>query len=223
MTSLKKALADVLTAVNAVPNYRRASGQQTCTNCSYGFFNQSQWNEPNNTKLNHCSKYQMSYINNYVCDAWEAVYLHDPALASTGTYPDGSLLVFETKMLKADEERQIVYGFASVIEENGMAVVDRQGDVIEEEDLIQAAHNFMTDYRQSKVMHSGKTQGEVVESVVLTKALQAALNVDLGKVGWLVAVKVYDPTVWKRVKSGELSCFSIGGTARRIPLNGDQA
>ena len=49
----------------------------------------------------------------------------------------------EGKILKADEEQRMVYGWASVVTEKGEAVVDRQGDVIEPETLVRAVNKFM--------------------------------------------------------------------------------
>ena len=115
---------------------------------------------------------------------------------------------------KVDEDQRLVWGWASVIEEGGKAVVDSQGDVIGEADLLKAAHMFVTDARVGKAMHEGEPVAEVVESMVLTKSAQEALGIDLGKVGWWIAMKVHDDDVWARVKGGELGAFSIGGRAQ---------
>ena len=127
-------------------------------------------------------------------------------------------------ILKAgtDDER-LVFGWASVIEEGGAAVVDSQGDVIEVADLQDAAIGFMVDARKGGFMHvkvdgAAVKIGEVVESLVMTKAKQAALGIDLGKVGWLITMKVNDDDVWAAVKDGTLKAFSIGGRGVRTPL-----
>lgn len=122
--------------------------------------------------------------------------------------------------LYKQDEKQIVYGFASVIEVDGEALVDKHGDIIDEETLTQAAHLFMTDYRSGKAMHKGEDVGEIVESIVFTKDLQKALGIDLGVVGWFVGYQVHDEKIWKQVKDGELSMFSIGGTAIKEKVNG---
>ena len=121
------------------------------------------------------------------------------------------------EILKIDPDQRLVYGFASVIEENGAPVIDSQGDVISEQELQKAAHGFLTDSRKAGEMHR-KTVGTVVESIVLTKSTQAALGVNLGKVGWFITMKIDDEAVWQRVKKGELSSFSIHGVARRVEI-----
>jgi len=120
---------------------------------------------------------------------------------------------------KVDEEKRLVSGWASVIEKEGEPVVDLQGDVISEEEMMKAAHKFVSDYRASKAMHKGGSIGQVVDSIAFTKEQQEALGVDLGKVGWYITVKVDDEEAWKKVKSGEFSGFSIGGKAKRNPIN----
>lgn len=116
---------------------------------------------------------------------------------------------------KTNDEQRLVYGWASVIEKDGNMVVDHHDDIIEEADLVKAAHVFLSDYRGSGEMHVKYDVATIVESMVFTKELQKTLGIDLGKVGWLVAFKVNDDAVWKKVKSGEYQDFSIGGRASR--------
>ncbi len=123
---------------------------------------------------------------------------------------------FNCKIEKSIEDHQLVYGWASVIEENGVAVEDYHGDVIDEADLVKAAHDFITEHRVSKLMHDGEAVGKFVESMVFTKEIQKALGIDLGKIGWFVGLHVEHAGVWKAVKDGRLPMFSIGGRAKRI-------
>ena len=117
------------------------------------------------------------------------------------------------KILKADDEQRMVYGWASVITENGEPVVDRQGDVIEAGTLVKAVNKFMEHVRVGKAMHVGDQVGVVVHSLPITKELGDALGIHSDREGWVVAYKVYDDNVWNMVKSGELAAFSIGGRA----------
>lgn len=118
-------------------------------------------------------------------------------------------------VLKSNDDQRTVTGWASVIEENGVPVVDFQGDVIDEGDLEKAAHNFVMDERAGKLMHQGKRVADVVASFPMTKDIQKALGIDLKKVGWLITMKIRDEELWKRVKAGEFPAFSIGGHGRR--------
>lgn len=124
---------------------------------------------------------------------------------------------------KISEELQTVWGWASIVVDGaGHPIVDSQGDIIPVAELQKAAHNYMLHSRDGGVMHEETGVATLVESLVTTPETVAALfpNIDKSQVpvGWAVAFKVTDHAVWKRVKSGELSCFSIHGTGDRIPV-----
>ena len=119
----------------------------------------------------------------------------------------------EGKILKADDEQRMVYGYASVVTEGGKPVIDRQGDVIEPDTLVIAVTKFMEHVRVGKQMHHGDPVGVVVHSWPSVKEVNDSVGITSDREGWLVGFKVYDDEVWKRVKSGELAAFSIGGRA----------
>ena len=119
----------------------------------------------------------------------------------------------EGKILKTDDEQRMVYGWASVITEKGVPVVDRQDDMIEADTLVKAVNEFMEHVRVGKAMHVGEQVGVVVHSLPITKEIGDALGIQSDREGWVVAYKVYDDDVWAMVKSGELAAFSIGGKA----------
>lgn len=122
---------------------------------------------------------------------------------------------------KAKEDECLVSGWANVaVNADGSLPLDWQGDVIRPEMLEKAAINFMLEYRESGEMHKGKSKGVVVESIVFTKEKQQAIGIPDGTVpeGWFITVKVQDPEVFEKVKSGKYKMFSIQGTAKRIEL-----
>lgn len=122
---------------------------------------------------------------------------------------------FGAEILKADDEKRIVYGWASVYEMNGESVVDKQGDMLDEDEVMKMAHAFMREVRVGKAMHRGHPVGEIVESLVLTTDVQKSLGIDLGKAGWYIGMKINDEAVWDRIKKQELQAFSIGGSGKR--------
>lgn len=147
--------------------------------------------------------------NYWSCKMWEA-----GSSVSDVVGKDDSFGI-QGQILKLDNEQRMVYGWASVITENGIPVVDTQGDVIKAETLVKAATEFMLSARVAKDMHSGGKIGEFVHSMPITKEIADALGISSDKEGWIVACKVYDNAVWDKVKSGELKAFSIGGRAKR--------
>jgi len=121
---------------------------------------------------------------------------------------------FSMPIAKLDDDKRLVYGWASVVSENGEEVIDRQGDIINSDQLVIAAQKFITESRKALVMHQGSPKGEVVESLVFTEQVQKVLGIELGKVGWFIVMKIHDDAVWQNVKAGELKAFSIGGSAK---------
>jgi hypothetical protein len=148
------------------------------------------------------------------CRMWEADTSVSDMTKST-IEQEGRSCDLEGKILKVDDEQRMVFGWASVVTEDGEPVIDRQGDMIEPETLVKAVNEFMEHVRVGKAMHTGDQVGVVVHSLPITKEIGEALGIHSSREGWVVAYKVFDDSVWERVKSGELAAFSIGGRAQK--------
>jgi cation transport regulator ChaB len=122
------------------------------------------------------------------------------------------------KVLKFDTERQYVFGWASVaITKDGHQVEDLQGDLIDVEDLEEAAYQFALQYRESGVMHKGESVGHLIESFMVTpeKLDAMGLSPDSLPQGLWVGFHVPDPEIFAKVRSGDYAMFSIQGDAVR--------
>lgn len=122
-------------------------------------------------------------------------------------------------IVKVDEEKRLVFGWASVIKDTqDKVLLDRQDDFIDSEDeLEKAAYEYVLKSRDGGEMHIRKGVSTMVESVVLSKEKQAALGIPSGTipVGWWVGFKVNDERVWGEVKKGGYVGFSVHGTGKR--------
>jgi len=137
--------------------------------------------------------------------------------AAAATYAKGdTTFSIPVTVMKADPDQQLIFGWASVVEQDGKIIVDKQGDMISPEELEKAAYDFTLYDRRHGDMHELVGTGRMVESMVFTKDKQAALGIDLKKVGWWVGFKVDDPRVWAGYKRGERPEFSIGGVGQRV-------
>lgn len=117
----------------------------------------------------------------------------------------------------ADEEKHLLTGV--VLQPD---IEDSQGDIISEEEIAEAAHNFMNDYRKEQAamgtMHNKVNPAiHVVESFVAPDDLTIN-NTQVKRGSWLITCKIRDANVWKKVKSGEFQGFSIGGKGQREPI-----
>lgn len=114
---------------------------------------------------------------------------------------------------KADEEQQTVTGVVLQPE-----VVDAQGDVYSADVIRTAAHGFLAQFNKKTKLgqqHKNFTAGRfaLVESYLAPMGF--VINGKTVKEGsWVMAVKVLDPEVWKAVKEGRVTGFSIGGKAK---------
>lgn len=138
-------------------------------------------------------------------------------------------------IIKLDNDKQLAFGWFSVVEVDGRPVEDTQGDIITPETLEASCYEFVLTARKGGHMHESLDTGEVrgigrlVESVVFTKekveamlsslhaqGIQAEIN--LHCICWWGGFRIDDLEVWKKIKTGELRAFSIGGRGKRAQL-----
>lgn len=125
------------------------------------------------------------------------------------------------KIAKSDDGRRLAFGWANVaIRSNGEVIEDLQEDIVEPEELENAAYRFVELYREGGEMHERGGAAVLVESVVFTEEKMAAVGIPAGTlpVGWWIGFKVTDDDVWEKVKDGTYSMFSIEGTAERVEV-----
>ena len=107
------------------------------------------------------------------------------------------------RITKSDDDRMLAFGWANVsVRTDGELIEDWQDDIVEPEELENAAYKFVEFY------------------VVFTEEKQRVIGIPEGTlpVGWWIGFKVTDPDVWEKVKDGTYSMFSIEGEAERIEV-----
>jgi hypothetical protein len=136
------------------------------------------------------------------------------------------------KVAKLDTELGLSLGWASVVMKDNTLVEDRQGDVIEPQELEPAVFDFMKHHRATNEMHAGDEYPDtIVESVVVSPEKLELMFAKFWPDELLEQAKKHTPTGWwigsqidptsetfQRVKSGELSMFSIEGAAERVEV-----
>ncbi|MBK8940962.1 MAG: hypothetical protein IPM79_25935 [Polyangiaceae bacterium] len=131
--------------------------------------------------------------------------------------PSLDALVFDktTQLVKGLDPNDERYVLGIVLEPE---VVDAQGDIYSADEIRAAAHRFMEEFGGLGLMHRLRVndQVKVLESYLApTDFTVGELTVRKGT--WMLAVRVLSDELWDRVKSGDLTGFSIGGSARRVP------
>lgn len=125
------------------------------------------------------------------------------------------------RIAKSDDDKMLAFGWASVaIRVDGEVIEDWQEDIVEPEELENAAYNFVELYREGGEMHERGGAAVLIESVVFTKEKLLAMGIPEGTlpVGWWIGFKVTDPDVWEKVKDGTYPMFSIEGEAERVEV-----
>lgn len=94
-------------------------------------------------------------------------------------------------------------------------VIDAQGDSASSDEIRKAAHKFLEDSRTIGLMHKENAgpRAKLVESYIVPDNMRYG-NQIVKKGAWVIVVKITDPELWNSVKSGAITGFSMGGTAR---------
>jgi len=92
--------------------------------------------------------------------------------------------------------------------------MDSQGDWCRMDTLKTASREWMAGNRLFDLNHEGREyKFPVLESMVIDMNGQKKFGHELKKGAWLMVLKVDDNDVWQKIKSAELTGFSIGGSA----------
>ncbi|MGK4043750.1 XkdF-like putative serine protease domain-containing protein [Heyndrickxia oleronia] len=117
---------------------------------------------------------------------------------------------------KEEEEQKLVYG---VVYEPD--VEDSHDDFMTAPEIEKAAHGFMKDARNIDKQHDFNAGvGEVVESYIAPADFTIG-DETITKGSWVLVTKASDE-VWEEIKKGEITGYSMAGTAETIEKNEDK-
>lgn len=124
----------------------------------------------------------------------------------------------DTFILKQNEDKKLVT--CVVYEPN---TKDTHGDYMSEEDIEKAAHDFLINGKGADIQHDNqKADVDIVESWV-AKTDTVLGNQEIKKGTWVATMKINDDLIWKAIKDGRLTGFSMGGTAiKKSEERGDE-
>lgn len=117
------------------------------------------------------------------------------------------------QVCKVDAKRGLVFGFAVVCKQGDQDYFDAQADHISEDEMMEAATEFMANARLAREMHD-QDSGTVIYAFPLTSDIAKALEIQTPMTGLLIGMKP-SPEVFKKFEDGTYTGFSIGGTAVR--------
>jgi hypothetical protein len=143
---------------------------------------------------------------------------------------------WEGTFAKLDDSKHLAFGWANVCKIDGELITDKQGDIIDPDDLEDAAYDYVLHSRTGGDMHL-RTDGhdvypqekarpgdwpipvaEVVESMMFTAEKKEALGLpDEFPEGWWIGMKYHDEDVWQDIQAGRRAGFSVHGSGSRVP------
>lgn len=135
--------------------------------------------------------------------------------------PASNVIKGRFKIAKSDDDKHLGIWLANVaIRADGEEIEDWQEDIIEPEELENAAYQYVLLYREGGEMHERGGAAVLVESVVFTEEKMQAMGIPAGTlpIGWWIGFKVTDEDVWEKVKDGTYPMFSIEGEAERVEV-----
>lgn len=129
-------------------------------------------------------------------------------------------VIFKGELSSVNKEHKTAYGWAYVCKKGSSVVEDHSGDTWDIKEVEKTAHEFVLECRVGGESHIVKGGAELVESMVFSRELQDALEIDIKKdgesvEGWFVGFRINDEELLQKVETGELPMFSIGGTGIR--------
>ena len=120
--------------------------------------------------------------------------------------------IYEIKipLYKIDDEKRLVGG---VVYEPD--VVDLQGDSATAEEIEKACHLFLIESETIGLMHkeAAGRRVRIVENYIMPVTAQVGDQI-ITKGSWVIVVKIFDDEIWKEVKEGKYTGFSMGGYAK---------
>jgi len=136
------------------------------------------------------------------------------SFSRVGNFNNFNLSIEKHELKKAEDGKELRLVTGIVLEPNE---VDAHNDYEKPETIRKTAHKFLSNYNKDTrmgLMHSefDDIGIELVESYIAPVKL--TLNKKMIKKGsWVMTVHVSSDSVWNKVKSGDLTGFSIGGIA----------
>lgn len=129
---------------------------------------------------------------------------------------DDEKIEFEAKIVKADNDRQVVYGVVLEPMTDVTPDGDTHGHVMKAQEIEETAHLWLKRYRNVDLQHDFKKQKSImpVESYLAPMDFTGEDGMTIKKGSWILAVHVEDKEIWKEIKAGKYNMYSPGGFGR---------
>lgn len=127
-----------------------------------------------------------------------------------GQYEEEEFYV-EAAIVKTLDEKRLAYGIFLV-----PFVEDLQGDIVSDDQVQKAAHEFLMRSRRIRDMHANDIKADLVESAIAPPGGMNWHGKFVPEGTWVGAVKVQDPEEWLLIKQGKRRGFSVRMRGRKL-------
>ena len=129
-----------------------------------------------------------------------------------------ALMLFAGPVVKVDKKKHIVLGPVLI-----PGRFDHQEEVIDEDELEKTAHEFLIsmiygDAVMKEQHRQINNKVKIVESYLAPCELKIKDHT-YPKGTWMVASKIFDEEVWKKIEDGIYQGYSVGGQSFKIPVD----
>ena len=136
------------------------------------------------------------------------------------------LLKDSTTITKAEDGTEERFILSLVLEPNdgtnGAPLnPDTQDDIYSADEIRATAHGWMENFGHIDLQHSWQALGKA--EVMILESYLAPVDFDFGdhkvlKGTWMLGLRVMNDELWTAIKTGEIGAYSVGGSARRVPI-----
>lgn len=116
------------------------------------------------------------------------------------------------KIVKIDNSKHFILCVVLEPEE-----IDLQGDIISAEEIEEACHEYMANYRIVGYRHQYQIDAIIVENGIYRNSCWICEQ-RIKEGSWVVGIKILDNNIWNQVVNGDIKDVSIGGTGDRIEV-----
>jgi len=120
----------------------------------------------------------------------------------------------------SNEEKKLFYAVVLEPMTDVTPEGDSHGHVMKADEIENSAHYYMEMGSTVFVDHQKKISAKVVESYISPiNFTPEGSDSEITKGSWIMAVKILDEEIWKKVKSGEITAFSPGGYGELVDID----
>jgi len=122
--------------------------------------------------------------------------------------------------ISKNKDEHIICGI--VYEPGNVEYLDTDGDYTDKREILAACYDYMENCKKFRLMHKFEFTKQIVilENVIapvdFTMRGYSKEMYSVKKGTWYMILKVNDPSVWRRIKQGEITGLSMAGTAMFI-------